>query len=297
MTTKLLPGDSSPTLGMGLALSARMDLDWLRNIQIVDRDRICPFEWSPSSDHESDLSLSDIRFVRHPLLATALGDGYLLLEGRRDFDALAGAGLRHFPLQVASPESISLETNRLGLVGYTLEHLVQVAAKYSEQILIERNPREKPNPSGYLPVAFDFEGESVRGYLRHSSRTGCPLSLDHLMQSILRRGRYDRIIESTVTPGATGTVTRSGSYSASLALPDFSLSDLVRAAESDHLFPPNLIQATANCRVLNMDFPMSVLADDTGVKDKEAFFRELVNIRAQSHKVSVFDGRVYVLNH
>jgi len=130
--------------------------------------------------------------------------------------------------------------------------------------------------------------------LRNSSRTGCPASLDYLTRSILCHGRYEQIVTSS---GTAGNVTRSGSYSSVMTLPDFTLVDLMNAAVSDHLFPPGFIEVVTGCRILNIDFPISVLADDTPVEEKEAFFRELVSLRAHSHKISMYEGRVYVLNH
>ncbi|MBU8934194.1 MAG: hypothetical protein KOO62_09335 [candidate division Zixibacteria bacterium] len=271
-----------------------MDLKALKNIRVVDRDRICSFEWSQQSNDTDGLTLDEIRLVRHPFLAMALDDGFLLLENRPDFDALAAASLNHFPLQIATPESISLATIQLGLAGFNIEHLTGLAAKYPDQIVIERSSEKELSSSDTLSVDFDFGKEQLRCQLRHSSRAGCPASLDHLVHSIHCHGRYEQIVEPS---GATGNITRSGSYSAIMTLPSFSLNDLVSAALSDHLFPPDFIGVMTNCRILNIDFPISVLADDTPVEEKEAFFRELVNLRAQSHKVSIYDGKVYVLNH
>jgi hypothetical protein len=67
--------------------------------------------------------------------------------------------------------------------------------------------------------------------------------------------------------------------------------------ESDNLFPPNIIEAKSDCRILNIDFPMSVLLSNAPTDEKELFFKELVNLRLQSRKFSYHEGQVYIFNY
>ncbi|RKX29473.1 MAG: hypothetical protein DRP47_01670 [Candidatus Zixiibacteriota bacterium] len=271
-----------------------MDLNKLANIRVIDCDRIRTYEWNNPISNGDNLLLEEVRFVRHPFLVTSLDDDFLLLEERASFDALADAGLCHFPVQIADPSKIGISVSKIGLFGFEADDLIQLAARHHDQIIIESLPTNKPTMTGYLPIEFVFRDNRFRMLLRHSTQAGCPPSLDFLFRSILRQGRFESIVERTEISGA---VTRKGYYSGTMILPQFSLSDLKSASMSDNLYPPGLFEISVDCRVLNIDFPINVLLDSTDIGEKETFFHETVNLRAQSHKISSFKGQVIILNH
>ena len=88
-------------------------------------------------------------------------------------------------------------------------------------------------------------------------------------------------------------VTKATAY---LTPPSFALEDLTAAATSDRLFPPNVFRPLTGYKVINVDFPLSVLRSDIPRDDKESFLRELIRFRAQSRKTAFVEGRVYILN-
>lgn len=262
----------------------------LSQIRIVDTDSVCPFEWT---EPERDRSLERPNLVRDPFPVTPLDDGdYLLLADTGLFSRLAGHGLPHIPVQVYPEERVSVTSERLALIGFGYDDLINVVAKHPDQIIISR-PDESP-PTGFFPVGFEFGDElTITVYLRHSSRIGCAGSLDSLFRAIHSHGRYFPAFESRHPNHA---IVKSALPTAHISLPAFSLKDLQAAATSDRLFPPELIRPRTVYRVINIDFPVDVLADDISREEKDAFLRELIVFREQSRRTSFFEGQVYILN-
>lgn len=262
----------------------------LSQIRIVDTDSVCPFEWT---EPERDRSLDRPNLVRDPFPVMPLDDGnYLLLADVGFYERLADYDIPHIPVQVYPEERVSVTSERLALIGFDYDDLIAVVAKHSDQIIISRSD-ESP-PTGFFPVGFEFGDElTITVYLRHSSRIGCAGSLDCLFRAILSHGRYFPAFESRHPNQA---ILKSALPTAHISLPAFSLKDLQAAATSDRLFPPDLIRPRTGYRVINIDFPVDVLASDISRDEKDAFLRELIVFREQSRRTSFFEGQVYILN-
>lgn len=274
-----------------------MDLNIISQIRVVDHNRIFPFECPDIKDDISCNSLDEIKVIHHPFLVTRFKNDYLLLNDTSYYESLKRVGLKHFPVQVVSPESLNLQVNKLGLVGFKFEHLQHLAGKFPSRINISQNQDSFPCDN-YLRVDFQFDIESSLQkhyvFLRHSSRSGCPHSLENLFRAIRSFGDYIPIIERNASDSS---LMRLCSLSGTMTLPSFNLADINSALESDHLFPPNIIEAKSDCRILNIDFPMSVLLSNAPTDEKELFFKELVILRLQSRKFSYHEGQVYIFNY
>ncbi len=269
-----------------------MNISALQQIRVLDVEQIDMCTWTDPDSR--DLSLSDIDFIRHPFLATAMDDSnYLLLDDAEYFEALVRAGLRHFPVQVCPADQLELVARRLGLIRFTSGDLGRLAARQPERIIIADRPDSPPAESSYLTLRFDFLNEATMfAHLRHSSRSGCPQPLDFVFRSILQHGEYFPLVVS----GRIDSLVRGGSFTGTVGVPPFSLDDLRSAATSDRPFPPGTVGVKAACRVLDIDFPMAVLTASTGVEDKEAFLNDLIGLRARSRRISYYEGQIFLLN-
>ena len=269
-----------------------MNISALQQIRIVDVDQIESFTWTDPDGQ--DLSLSDINFIRHPFLVTTLDEsGYLLLDDTEYFEALVRAGLRHFPVQVCPVEQLQMVPRRLGLLRFGSADLARLVARQSERIQLTDKADDLPSEANYLTIRFDFLNESsVYARLRHSSRSGCPAPLDALIRSILQHGEYFPLVDS----GRIDSLVRGAAFTGTVALPPFTLDDLRSAATSDRPFPPGTVGVKAACRVLDVDFPMTVLTASSGVEDKESFLTDLIGLRARSRRISYYEGQIFLLN-
>jgi len=62
------------------------------------------------------------------------------------------------------------------------------------------------------------------------------------------------------------------------------------------LFPPGIITVQANARVLDVDFPVSVLKSHIPPAEKEAFLRDLLTLRRRACRTTFYEGRILLLN-
>ncbi len=270
-----------------------MEINLLSQIRILSPSQIYPFERPASLG--TDFDLSNINQIRHPFLVTSLDSGdFLLLEEVDYFQALIQSGLGHVPVQICSPEDISLEAVRLGLINFGYDDLVRLSTKHPDQIVLKSGPDSQERLAGYVTLKVEFIGSpSVDVCLRHSSRTGCPLPLDYFFRAVNQVGRYLPVVDRRKNPDS---ITRVSSLSGFASLAPFTLDDLKAAAVSDRRFPPNVTKVRARRRILSIDYPTTVLLSEISADEKEAFLKDLIALREQNHKTSFYDGQVYILN-
>jgi len=230
----------------------------------------------------------------HPFLAARFDqDRYLLLDGTSLFRKLADIGLLHVPVQVCSHRSLKVSSQKLGLIDFTLDDLIRLSTKYPRRIMIGNGRGSKPNDSMQLEFTFVNCGQK-QVWLRHSNGSGCPVPLENVFRAIASKGRYLPIAKRITS--CRDSVYKAATCSGTVKVPSFGVDDLISAAVSGRLFPPGIISVSSDCRVFNIDFPLSVLESDISLQDKELFLQDLIAFREQSCRTSLFEGRIYLLN-
>jgi hypothetical protein len=270
-----------------------MNKSVLSQIRIIDSNLILPFEWEEADSDISGLSPDDISQVRNPFPVIRVPDGnYLLLEDAPLFRFLAGSGAGHVPAQVYPEASIKVLSDKLALVGFSYEDLITLVARHPDQLAV--GDGGSGGSDGFIEIGLDFNGSrQINLLLRHSSRTGCPASLDCLFRAIMSKGPYLPMVDQD---DLADHVIKPVSPSAIMTLPTFSLDELKSAAASDRLFPPNIVRPVSDYRVISIDFPVSVLRSDISGEEKELFLRELILFRERTRKTTCLQGMVYILN-
>ncbi|MEW6049937.1 MAG: hypothetical protein AB1644_02600 [Candidatus Zixiibacteriota bacterium] len=263
----------------------------LSQIRILEAERILTFEWLDSNIQEQELTADGL--VRHPLLVMDREDGsYLLLDDVQQYHAFIAAGLHHIPVQVCPRRTLRIDVRKVGLVNFHLGDLNRLTSRHPDQIIPGIRQDVAPADFVAIEIAFRYR-EPLTLFLRHSTKLGCPAPLTLLFESILQVGRYMPVVTRHHWRDA---VCRAVPHSGTLSLPPFALADMEAAATTERLFPPNIIKAGTNVRVLNIDFPITVLRDDIPPSEKESFLRELIVVREQSYRTSFFEGSIYILN-
>lgn len=272
-----------------------MDSKVLAQIKILPAESIAVYEWPGSPQKALDIDLTSLSVVRHPFVVTRIDeDSYLLLSETGHFRALREAGLPYFPVQVCDSDEIHVTQRRLGLDQFTFDDLNRLAARHPEQVALREGAPQKSGPLGFIGLDFKFaDGRRVQAYLRHSSRVGCPPPLEHLFRAVVQKGRYLSIVDDAQDGDS---LTRLAKVAATVTLPQFSLADMKSAAESERLFPPGLIDAASTRRILDIDFPITVLTSNIAIAEKEAFLKDMILLRRQSQRTAVFEGQIYLLN-
>lgn len=261
--------------------------DVFGQVKIVPVGQIGMFEWTDSA------AAVEQSVVKHPFLAVrGEDDNFLLLEETADFENLRVLGVKYLPLQVCPSSQIRLDFRKLLLIRYDFDDLKRLAAQHPDQMTItsvESNPAD-----GWISARIEFPDRTEKSIqMRHSTRLGCPAPMQHLFRSILSKGRYMPEVDLV---GSNDTPLKVIVPSARLTLPRFSLDDLRSASVSERYFPPGIVRSSAPGRVLNIDFPLSVLCSDRSPTEIESFLRDLIVYREQSCKTSFFEGQLYILN-
>jgi hypothetical protein len=265
----------------------------LDQIRILNVESVLPFDWPETTEGVGADDDDSHRLIRDPFPVIRIQNGdQLLLENAGLFRALISSGIGQVPVQIYPAEAVKIVADTVALVGFGYADLVRLAARYPDQFIVREYPDDPP--VGFVPARFDLPGsDRIFLHLRHSSRTGCPHSLDYLFRAITSKGSYLPVVEYGDSSEPIVKVAKATAY---LTPPAFSLEDLTAAAVSDRLFPPNVFRPLAGYKVINVDFPLSVLRSDMPPGDKESFLRELIRFRAQSRKTAFVEGRVYILN-
>lgn len=272
-----------------------MEPDIYTQLRLLDTDQLYPFESVRLLENRMTVDLDEISFLHHPFLVTAMdGDDYLLLEQAEHFCALTEAGLAHVPVQVCPAGSLSTLSGRVGLTSFDHADLFRVSARHPEQIHVQSPAQENDRTDSGLKLGFEFpEQGKFDVHLRHTSRAGCPASLETLFHAIMTCGHWAPVVETSCDDDA---VTRLTEYSAIVTVPAFGLDDLKTAASAERMFPPGIAGVESSWRALNIDFPMSVLTSPIPIEEKQRFLRELILLRRRTRRTMSYSGRIYLLN-
>ncbi|MBN1212450.1 MAG: hypothetical protein JXA92_07715 [candidate division Zixibacteria bacterium] len=265
----------------------------LSQIKILHSDQIYTYEWYEPKLIPDDMNVNEMTLIKHPFMVTRLSeDNYLLLGQTGLYSTMLAAGLKHFPVQVCRDEDLRLLPQKLGLINFTAEDLRHYALEFPRQVII--CDKETTYLAGYIPVCFSFRNRApLWVYFRQPSRSGCPLPLETVFRAVLNRGCYVPFLDSL---HGTNSILKTRYLDNTVVLPAFSLEDLKNAAVSERLFPPDVVKVFSCSRVVNVDFPLSVLDSEIPIEEKESFLRELIAYREQANRTVFLEGTVYILN-
>lgn len=263
----------------------------LLHIQILPVERIYAFEAGAEDAGES--VDEELRLVRDPFPVVDLDEcGYLLLQDTERFNAALREGLIHVPAQIVREPNLKVCCETIALPGLSRKDLVEIALNHPDDILPASD--EQSTPAGYYAVYFRFADlTTLTLSLRHSAKIGCPDGFNVLFNEIKGAGRYVRFVEDS---GRRDHLLKGSGDDTIMTIPGFTLADLRMAALSGDLFPSRIVRVVPDCRVIAIDFPISVLRADIPVEEKQSFLHDLISLREQANRTSVIEGRVYILN-
>lgn len=265
----------------------------LSQVKILHSDQICTYEWYEPKLLPDDMNVNEMKLIKHPFMVSPLSeDNYLLLGQTGLYSTMLSSGIRHFPVQVCREEDLSLLPQKLCLINFTPDNLRHYALRFPRQVIIR--DKEVNHLAGYIPLCFSFQDETpLWVYFRNTTRCGCPLPLETVFRAVLARGCY--IPYPDGFHGAN-SILKTRRPANTVALPLFNLDDLRTAAVSGRLFPPEIVKVFSSTRVVNVDFPLSVLDSEMPIDEKESFLRELIAYRQQANRTVFLEGTVYILN-
>lgn len=276
--------------GISLALSISvMNKEIIQTMKILPIDIICPFEWNTYP--KESVEIDDIQLIRHPFLVTPLSEGkYLLLEESAEFYSFKQAGITQLPVQIIQRENLSIQQKTIGIYAFEENDLGDILTSSSGHIsciLSTSDSDEKDSVCLYL---------ADKKYLIRSTQgnqLGCPIAITKLFEYFEQNGGYRMLNQQDSLSDSLMKIHR---FTSSIELPEVGFENLVEAAQNNNLFPPSAYKVTADVRILFIDFPISALMSENSILEKEIFLRELILLREQTEKTSIYQGRVYLMN-
>ncbi len=266
-----------------------MNKQLIQTMKILPIDLICPFEWNAFPT--DTVEFEDIQHIRHPFLVTPLADGtYLLLEESAEFYTLLQAGIRLLPVQIIQKKQIQIYQKVIGLHSFDENDLGEILTGNSGQVLCQTVTSDT-NEKDSVRLLM-----SEKKYLLNSiptTREGCPTAVSKLFEYIEKNGGYRMINQKEEL---SESLMKIHQFAASIELPEVTIDDLMLAAQKNCLFPPSILKVGADVRILYIDFPVSTLIAENSSAEKEVFLRELILLREQAEKTSIYQGKVYLLN-
>ena len=266
-----------------------MNKEILQTMKILSIDKICPFEWNLYQNQS--LEIEDIHHIRHPFLVTPLENGtYLLLEESAEYYALLQAGITQLPVQVIQPEQIIIKQETIGICSFNENDLGDILTEDSGSISC-RNAQDETSSNDVVQLYLGEKKYHLDSI--DSDNSGCPIVVTKLFEFFEKNGGYRMLAKQGAL---SDSLMKIHQFSASLELPKFRYEHIIKAIETNLLFPPSVLYLSAGLRILFIDFPLSTLVSDNSIIEKEIFLKELILLREQAAKTSIYEGRVYLLN-
>ena len=266
-----------------------MKKEILQTMKILPIESICPFEWN--SNRDDSIEIDDIHQIRHPFLVSPLKNGkYLLLEETAEFYTLLQAGIPLVPVQIVQPDQICMHQKTIGLYAFNENDLGEILSTESQTISCQ-HADANTDESGFVKL---YVGE--RKYLlqsKTSNETGCSNVITKLFEFFEQNGGYRMMKQHGSLSDSLMKIHR---FDASVELPEITFEQIQSAGLNKEQFPPSILQTSSEVRVLYIDFPVSTLISDNSIIEKEVFLKELILLREQAEKTSIYEGRVYLLN-
>ena len=220
---------------------------------------------------------------RNPPVVAPLRDGsvrFMVLDGANRFTALQQMGYRDILVQVVQPEDAGIRLQNWNHVIWGLSPAGFLAAIRSLKgiSLVETTDHDaQPELVGGCGLAFIQLPGSIRYNLCAEAED--LLSRVHLLNdlvmSYIGRAHLDRTsvrqvdILANIYPGLSGLV----------IFPHFDVVDILELAGAGYLLPAGITRFTIAPRALHINYPLSELASDKPIEEKNAGLRTWIQER------------------
>ena len=268
-----------------------MHKDVLTNLRLVPVSQIFPFEWNTQKGTNDDLL--ECNHIRHPFLVTRIDiNKYILLENASDFYTYQSLGLKELPVQIIQADRLVFTSGEIGLYVFDSDDIEQIVEMSGGSIYSGKN---KPDNQYLKLTAIEISiGEKKETlYLSNLNSGGCSVSLSNLFRYFEKHGGY-RLIKNK--KALSDSLTKIHLFKAKCKLPAITLSDVIDAVKIGNLYPPMITSVQSPIRMLNIDYPISVLKADISMNEKEEFLKELLLLREETEKTSFYQGSIYLFN-
>jgi hypothetical protein len=234
-------------------------------------------------------------FIRNPVsLAPAGRRKFMLLEDSSLLEAIRQMQIPLLPAQITS----SLKSHQIEAYLYTDNSIDSGIAEFGclfPRAVQNNRGRGAVDRKQIVRMIVEMQGQKeIILDLKRGGAGQLPLSLFHIFALFKKRGGP----KMDVLPGQfRSAIVKSSTEFSRVRFQNFSFNDLVYAAMNRHLFPFGLLSFELNCRIIGINYPVSVLTEKASLKEKEQFLYDLINYRLRSGHPEFIRGGIYLISY
>ena len=234
-------------------------------------------------------------FIRNPISLAPVGRRkFMLLEDSSVLEAIRQMQIPLLPAQITA----SLKTPQIEAHLYADNSIDSGIAEFGRcfpRAVRNNRGRGAANREQIVRMIVEIQGQKeIILDLKRGSAGQIPLSLFHIFALIQKRGAP----KIEVLPGQfCSTTVKSSTEFSMVRFQNLSFNDLVYAAMNRHLFPFGLLSFELNCRIIGINYPVSVLTEKASIKEKEQFLYDLINYRLRSGHPEFTRGGIYLISY
>jgi hypothetical protein len=246
------------------------------------------------------LKIRTSKVIRNPAVVIPLNDGtnrFMVLDGANRVTALRQLGIRHVLSQVVEPDAPGLTLYNWNHVVWELDALrfIQGIQRVPGiQLVYERNRASQPNlmDDCQLALVQDCHGRLLSICSQADTLEERVEILNEIVDSYQYKARLDRtsvqdvIMLEDIYPTLAGLV----------IFPKFNIDDLLKLAGKACLLPAGITRFSIAPRALHLDYPLSELAADKSIEEKNQSLENWIRERVSSKRVRYYAEPTYLFD-
>jgi phosphoglycerate dehydrogenase-like enzyme len=274
---------------------ARVDVENVLPLRVVSLDHVFPHEnVDPRRLEQLAQRLAADGYLANPPIVTQVDDHYLVLDGATRVAALQQLGYRHTVVQIITPEEgLDLHTWFHILRQIEENRLVELLGALSAVSLSEieaGKAQEEMFEYGGLCYIRTVAGRVF--LLLPAAGVSRSDALNQLTAAYIAASHVSRTPESDLIalqyqyPDMTALV----------VFPEFTVSQVLQAAQSGRRFPAGITRFVIPGRVLRLNADLAVLKADVPLREKNQWLHELLEEKHNKAKIRYYAEPVYLLD-
>jgi hypothetical protein len=243
----------------------------------------------------SDLIRESGNISRPVPLVHIEGRRYLLLDDSSILESANRLKILYLPAQVTTPGKLTNIQAEAYTEGWSYDLLENFLRLFPRSAVVCNQKRELKHFTEPFKLAFRFKGESdIYVCFRRCNSNEVNGALFDFFKYLSNHARLSSIFYT----GSVKTANlKKSDEICLLKVLDFDFDDILKAALFGYRFPAGLFQFDFGCRIIGVDYPVSILNERASIREKEKFFRDLVSYRFLSGYPEFIGSGVYLLNH
>jgi hypothetical protein len=267
------------------------------NLKIVRIDEIKPL----MSCRERDVDhlqriIERTGSIRNPFfLASSEKDGLLLLDDAVHLKVARRLQLPCVPAQVIHlKKSLKIKASMFA-TGLKKSYIDDFQGIFPRSMVMTAAGCPEPDPGGWTRIFVSNRDEGELCLYFRKTSTGF-ISPDVL--NFFDYLDYRCALKTGILPVTTRVSNiKRLSDNCLIEVANITADDLLFVCRQNYLFPSGLLKFSSSCRIMGIDFPVSVLRESVSVREKERFLIDLLNYRVNSGFPTYLRSGVYLLNY